>query len=86
MAGGNKAKGSFFEPTVLVNVPQDCVSVLNTAHRTLKAEESQLISGEETFGPLAALIKFKTEDEVIVSYALLGSRRPNADQTEETCQ
>lgn len=50
LTGGSRLNrpGSFFAPTVLVDVP-------NTAQ----------ISKEETFGPLAALIRFKTEEEVI---------------------
>ncbi|KAK1922510.1 aldehyde dehydrogenase domain-containing protein [Papiliotrema laurentii] len=38
----------FFAPTVLGDVPRDCV-----------------IMDEETFGPVAALVKFSSEDEVI---------------------
>ncbi|ORX34375.1 putative succinate-semialdehyde dehydrogenase [Kockovaella imperatae] len=48
LAGGKKLSGNMFQPTVLANVPQDC-----------------LITAEETFGPLAALIKFSSEEEVI---------------------
>jgi len=48
LVGGKRGERTAFQPTVLVDVPNDC-----------------LITGEETFGPLAALIKFKTEDEVI---------------------
>ena len=50
LTGGSRINrpGSFFEPTVLTNVPI-------TARLTK----------EETFGPLAALIKFETEEEVI---------------------
>ena len=39
---------SFFEPTVLVNVPADA-----------------LVAREETFGPLAPLIRFQEEEEVV---------------------
>jgi succinate-semialdehyde dehydrogenase/glutarate-semialdehyde dehydrogenase len=48
VTGGHSLGGTFFEPTVLANVPQ-----------TAK------LSKEETFGPIAALIKFETEEEVI---------------------
>jgi succinate-semialdehyde dehydrogenase / glutarate-semialdehyde dehydrogenase len=40
--------GNFFQPTVLLNVPQDAI-----------------IFREETFGPVAPLIRFKTEAEAI---------------------
>lgn len=40
--------GSFFEPTVIRDVPTDA-----------------LVCSEETFGPLAPIIKFKTEAEVL---------------------
>jgi succinate-semialdehyde dehydrogenase / glutarate-semialdehyde dehydrogenase len=40
--------GTFFEPTVLVNVTAD-----------------MLVTNEETFGPLAPLFKFETEEEVV---------------------
>ncbi|KAJ7115544.1 succinic semialdehyde dehydrogenase [Mycena crocata] len=49
LVGGSSVPGtSFFNPTVLCDVP-------STAR----------VNTEETFGPLAALIKFETEDEVI---------------------
>lgn len=47
LAGGTR-KGNQVQPTVLGDVPDDC-----------------LVTAEETFGPLAALIKFKDEDAVI---------------------
>ena len=40
--------GSFFQPTVVTNVPADAK-----------------VSTEETFGPLAPLFRFETEDEVV---------------------
>lgn len=40
--------GTFFEPTVLVEVTQ-----------------SMLVAREETFGPMAPLFRFETEDEVV---------------------
>ncbi|TWI54945.1 succinate-semialdehyde dehydrogenase/glutarate-semialdehyde dehydrogenase [Pseudomonas duriflava] len=40
--------GSYFEPTILINVPA-----------------SAKVSKEETFGPLAPLFRFKTEEEAI---------------------
>ncbi|MVZ65461.1 succinate-semialdehyde dehydrogenase [Sphingobacterium sp. DK4209] len=46
--GGKPIKGNFYEPTVLVEVPHDCI-----------------IAVEETFGPICALFRFKTEKEVI---------------------
>ncbi|NSX55915.1 NAD-dependent succinate-semialdehyde dehydrogenase [Parasulfitobacter algicola] len=46
--GGNRLEGTFFEPTVIVDVP----------HKAL-------IAREETFGPVAGLIKFDTEEDVI---------------------
>lgn len=50
LTGGTRPDlpGSFFEPTVLTDVP-------------ITAQ----LTREETFGPLAALIKFETEEEVI---------------------
>ncbi|MFV1493090.1 NAD-dependent succinate-semialdehyde dehydrogenase [Phaeobacter sp. JH18-32] len=48
MAGGNRLNGTFFEPTLLADVPA-----------------SAKVSHEETFGPIAPLIRFETEDEVI---------------------
>lgn len=45
---GGKREGNIFAPTVLAEVPNDCV-----------------IAEEETFGPLAALIKFSDEAHVI---------------------
>lgn len=47
LAGGSR-QGNAVQPTVLGNVPQDC-----------------LLTTEETFGPLAALIKFKDEAHVL---------------------
>ena len=49
LVGGNrltKMGENWFEPTVLVNVPTNC-----------------LVSSEETFGPVAAVFKFSTEEE-----------------------
>jgi succinate-semialdehyde dehydrogenase/glutarate-semialdehyde dehydrogenase len=40
--------GSYFEPTVLADVPNDA-----------------LVAKEETFGPLAPLFRFETDDEVL---------------------
>ena len=50
LVGGKRidGPGSFFEPTVLSDVPPNV-----------------LLSNEETFGPIAALIKFETEEEVL---------------------
>ena len=48
VTGGKPISGTFFEPTVLANVPA-----------------SAQLSREETFGPIAPLIKFDTEEEVI---------------------
>ena len=48
VTGGKHISGTFFEPTVLANVPA-----------------SAQLSREETFGPIAPLIKFDTEEEVI---------------------
>ncbi|RXK42216.1 succinate-semialdehyde dehydrogenase (NADP+) [Tremella mesenterica] len=48
LIGGKRGEGSFYQPTVLADVTEDC-----------------LLTGEETFGPLAALIKFSSEEEVI---------------------
>ncbi|CCL98253.1 uncharacterized protein FIBRA_00247 [Fibroporia radiculosa] len=48
--GGTRlaGKGSFFQPTVLSEVPPDA-----------------LVNQEETFGPLAALTRFETEEQVL---------------------
>jgi succinate-semialdehyde dehydrogenase / glutarate-semialdehyde dehydrogenase len=50
VTGGHRHNlgGTFFEPTVLANVPQDA-----------------MIFHEETFGPVAPLFRFKTEEEAI---------------------
>ena len=50
VTGGHRHKlgGTFFEPTILANVPNDA-----------------MIFREETFGPVAPLFRFKTEDEAI---------------------
>ena len=48
LVGGKRGDGTVYYPTVLADVPEDC-----------------LLTGEETFGPLAALIKFKDEEQVI---------------------
>ena len=50
VTGGHRHKlgGTFFEPTVLANVPRDA-----------------MIFREETFGPVAPLFRFKTEEEAI---------------------
>ena len=48
LTGGSRLSGTFFEPTVIADVPSDA-----------------LVSNEETFGPVAPLIRFKTEEEVI---------------------
>lgn len=52
LVGGKRPDypGSFYEPTVLSDVP---------------AGPSTFFGQEETFGPVAALIKFETEKEVI---------------------
>lgn len=52
LVGGKRgdASGSFYEPTVLSDVP---------------VGPSTFFGREETFGPVAALIKFETEKEVI---------------------
>ena len=52
LVGGKRpdAPGCFYEPTVLSDVP---------------AGSSTFFGQEETFGPVAALIKFETEKEVI---------------------
>ncbi|PCH40930.1 succinate-semialdehyde dehydrogenase I [Wolfiporia cocos MD-104 SS10] len=48
--GGSRfpGKGTFFQPTLLSDVPPDA-----------------LVNSEETFGPLAALTRFETEEQVI---------------------
>ncbi len=50
VTGGHRHKlgGTFFEPTILANVPTDA-----------------MIFNEETFGPVAPLFRFKTEEEAI---------------------
>ncbi|KAF9057807.1 succinate-semialdehyde dehydrogenase [Panaeolus papilionaceus] len=48
VGGKSLPNSSFFEPTVLSDVPSNA-----------------LINSEETFGPLASLTKFETEEEVI---------------------
>ncbi|SCV72706.1 BQ2448_4243 [Microbotryum intermedium] len=54
LVGGKKAvvkggeRGSFYEPTILINVPS-----------------SACLGEEETFGPLAALYRFETEQEAL---------------------
>ena len=52
VTGGHRHKlgGTFFEPTILANVPNDA-----------------MIFREETFGPVAPLFRFKTEDEAITA-------------------
>ena len=40
--------GNYFEPSIIVDVPQDAI-----------------LTKEETFGPVAALVKFETEQEAI---------------------
>lgn len=52
LVGGKRPEGpgSFYEPTVLSDVP---------------AGPSTFFGQEETFGPVAALIKFETEKEVV---------------------
>jgi succinate-semialdehyde dehydrogenase/glutarate-semialdehyde dehydrogenase len=48
LAGGKRIEGTFFEPTLLADVPVNA-----------------MVSKDETFGPVAPLIKFETEEEVI---------------------
>ncbi len=48
LTGGKRIEGTFFEPTLLADVPP-----------------SAMVSKDETFGPIAPLIKFETEEEVI---------------------
>jgi len=50
VTGGHRHKlgGTFFEPTILANVPNDAI-----------------IFREETFGPVAPLFRFKSEEEAI---------------------
>jgi succinate-semialdehyde dehydrogenase/glutarate-semialdehyde dehydrogenase len=50
VTGGKRHQlgGTFFQPTILANVPQDA-----------------MIFREETFGPVAPLFRFKTEEEAI---------------------
>ncbi len=50
LAGGREHAlgGRYFEPTILADVPEDCV-----------------LMREETFGPVAPLIRFTDEDEVV---------------------
>jgi len=50
VTGGHRHRlgGTFFEPTILANVPNDA-----------------MIFREETFGPVAPLFRFKTEEEAI---------------------
>nr|WP_316863121.1 NAD-dependent succinate-semialdehyde dehydrogenase [uncultured Cohaesibacter sp.] len=48
LTGGSRLGGTFFEPTVITDVPS-----------------SAKVSREETFGPVAPLIRFSTEEEVL---------------------
>ncbi len=48
VTGGKRLDGTFFEPTLIADVPTNAI-----------------VSKDETFGPVAPLIKFDTEDEVI---------------------
>jgi succinate-semialdehyde dehydrogenase/glutarate-semialdehyde dehydrogenase len=48
VTGGTRLSGTFFEPTLLADVPSDAI-----------------VSRDETFGPVAPLIRFDTEEEVI---------------------
>ncbi|MCV6592771.1 MAG: NAD-dependent succinate-semialdehyde dehydrogenase [Silicimonas sp.] len=48
VTGGNRLDGTFFEPTLLADVPVGAK-----------------VSHEETFGPIAPLIRFKDEDEAL---------------------
>jgi succinate-semialdehyde dehydrogenase/glutarate-semialdehyde dehydrogenase len=48
VTGGTRLSGTFFEPTLLADVPADAI-----------------VSRDETFGPVAPLIRFDTEEEVI---------------------
>ncbi len=48
LAGGEKLKGQFFQPTVIAHATPD-----------------MLVATEETFGPLAPVFRFKTEQEAI---------------------
>ncbi|TLP46881.1 NAD-dependent succinate-semialdehyde dehydrogenase [Cohaesibacter sp. CAU 1516] len=48
LTGGKRLEGTFFEPTILTDVPS-----------------TALVNSEETFGPIAPLIRFETEEDVI---------------------
>jgi acyl-CoA reductase-like NAD-dependent aldehyde dehydrogenase len=70
LVGGKGLGGCFYPPTLLGDAPNDCVSGEHDENVSPADAEStlpQLLTDEETFGPVAALIKFKTESEVIVS-------------------
>jgi hypothetical protein len=77
------SRGAFFNPVVLADAPQDCVGVEYPS--ILPDKTPQLLTDEETFGPVAALIKFKTEDEVIVC-TLPAGQEIRADQVDRTWQ
>jgi acyl-CoA reductase-like NAD-dependent aldehyde dehydrogenase len=77
------SRGAFFNPVVLADAPQDCVGV--EYPRISPDETPQLLTDEETFGPVAALIKFKTEDEVIVCIVPAGQGK-RADLVDRTWQ
>lgn len=48
VSGGKLIQGNFFQPTILIDVPQ-----------------SALVVRDETFGPLAPLIRFTSDEEVV---------------------
>ena len=62
LVGGKRGERTAFQPTVLADVPDDCVR-----HLPYLRIWRKLVTAEETFGPLAALIRFSSEEEVIVN-------------------